>query len=101
MTYLSINFFMLFSVLEELKEKGSWFSNPGMLGCQQLDYARINSCHAGYGTSCAVSECPGSEIRNIIQSSFRATPAKAGGDPESRNFKSIWIPASAGMTARA
>ena len=41
-----------------------------------------------------------SKIRNIIQSSFRATPAKAGGDPESRNFKGIWILTSAGMTAR-
>jgi hypothetical protein len=30
--------------------------------------------------------------------SFRATPAKAGGDPESRIFRKFWIPAFAGMT---
>ena len=50
MTYLSINFSCSFFI-EELKETGSWFSNPGMLCCQQLDYTRINSCHAGYRTS--------------------------------------------------
>jgi hypothetical protein len=36
----------------------------------------------------------------MIQSSFRATSAKAGGDPESRNFKGNWILVSAGMTIR-
>jgi len=35
-------------------------------------------------------------IRNIIQSSFRASWR----DPESRHFKGTWIPGSAGMTAR-
>ena len=32
--------------------------------------------------------------------SFRATPAKAGSDPESRNFNGSWIRAFAGMTVR-
>ena len=31
------------------------------------------------------------------ESSFRATPAKAGGDPESRILNEFWIPAFAGM----
>ena len=30
--------------------------------------------------------------------SFRPTPAEAGGEPESRNFKDFWMPAFAGMT---
>ena len=38
--------------------------------------------------------------QKFATSSLRATPAKAGATPESRNFKSIWIPASTGMTAR-
>ena len=39
------------------------------------------------------------KVRTKIESSFRATPAKAGGDPESRNFKDIWMPVVTGMTA--
>lgn len=35
----------------------------------------------------------------MIRAPFRPTPAKAGGEPESRNFKDFWMPASAGMTA--
>ena len=34
----------------------------------------------------------------IIQTSFRPTPAQAGGEPESRNFEGAWMPAFAGMT---
>jgi len=37
-------------------------------------------------------------LKNTRKLSFRATPAKAGGDPESRIFGQFWIPAFAGMT---
>ena len=42
----------------------------------------------------------GTEVCCTSRSSFRATPAKAGGDPESRNFKYLWISAFAGMTEK-
>ncbi len=35
-------------------------------------------------------------LENKGKSSFRATPAKAGGDPESRISKRFWIPAFVG-----
>src|SRR5439155_23971622 len=50
--------------------------------------------HSRYSTT----SCP--KIHNRIQSSFRVTPAKAGGRPGIQEFQRVWIPACAGMTAK-
>ena len=44
--------------------------------------------------------CGVSEVRTKGLASFRPTPAKAGGEPESREHKKDWITASAVMTKR-
>jgi len=38
------------------------------------------------------------KTHQIIETSFRPTPAQAGGEPESMNFEGAWMPAFAGMT---